>query len=45
MWIQAAQTLQWRTTTLLGSDVNQVSIALQIAQILSKGGAWRSGQP
>lgn len=38
-------TLQWRTTTLWGSDVSHVSIALQTAQILSRGGAWRSGQP
>lgn len=39
MWIQVALTLQWRTTTLRGSEVSQVSMALQTAQILSRGGA------
>lgn len=36
---EAPLTLQCRTTTLLGSEVSHVSIALQTAQILSRGGA------
>lgn len=39
MSIQTTLTLQWRTTTLFGSEVSHVSMALQTAQILSRGGA------
>lgn len=40
-----ALTLQCRTTTCWESVVSHVSMALHMAQILSSGGAWRSGQP
>lgn len=38
-------TLQWMTTTCRGSALSQLSMALQMVQILSRGGACRSGQP
>lgn len=38
-------TLQWMTTTCWGSLSSQDSCALQMAQILSSGGACSSGQP
>lgn len=38
-------TLQWMTTTWSGSALSQLSMALQMVQILSRGGACRSGQP
>ncbi len=38
-------TLQWMTTTCSGSAFNQFSMALQMVQILSRGGAWKSGHP
>lgn len=38
-------TLQCKTTTCWGSEFSQFSMALHMAQILSSGGAWRSGQP
>lgn len=40
-----APTLLWMTTTLRLSALNQVSMALQMLQILSRAGAWWSGQP
>lgn len=39
------RTLLWMTTTLRLSALNQVSMALQMLQILSRAGAWLSGQP
>lgn len=38
-------TLLWMTTTLWLSALSQVSMALQMLQILSRAGAWWSGQP
>lgn len=38
-------TLLWITTTLWLSPLSQVSMALQMLQILSRAGAWWSGQP
>lgn len=42
---QNSLTLQWITTTRWGSLFSHDSIALQMVHILSRGGAWRSGQP
>lgn len=39
------RTLLWMTTTLRLSALSQVSMALQMLQILSRAGAWWSGQP
>lgn len=38
-------TLLWRTTTLCGSALSHVSMALQILHIFSRAGVWKSGQP
>lgn len=38
-------TLLCKTTTLWGSALSQVSMALQTLQIFSRAGVWRSGQP
>lgn len=38
-------TLLCSTTTLRGSPLSHVSMALHMLQILSSAGAWRSGQP
>lgn len=38
-------TLLWMTTTLWESALSHVSMALQMLQILSRAGAWWSGQP
>lgn len=38
-------TLLWITTTLWLSALSHVSMALQMLQILSRAGAWWSGQP
>lgn len=43
--LSLAPTLLWMTTTLRLSALNQVSMALQMLQILSRAGAWWSGQP
>lgn len=40
-----ALTLLCRTTTLWGSALSHVSMALQMLQIFSRAGVWRSGQP
>lgn len=44
-WTAAALTLLWRTTTLWGSALSQVSMALQTLHIFSRAGVCRSGQP
>ena len=44
-YFQHCLTLQWMTTTCKGSAFSQLSMALQMVQILSSGGACRSGQP
>lgn len=44
-WEDFSLTLQWRTATCWESEFSQVSMALQMEQILSRGGACRSGQP
>lgn len=43
--LSIAPTLLWMTTTLRLSVLNQVSMALQMLQSLSRAGAWWSGQP
>lgn len=43
--VPLAPTLLWMTTTLRLSALSHVSMALQMLQILSRAGAWWSGQP
>ncbi|TNN75852.1 hypothetical protein EYF80_013999 [Liparis tanakae] len=43
--INETLTLQWITATWSGSALSQLSMALQMVQILSRGGACMSGQP